>query len=98
MQRVVSAEEMRWCDETTVNTYGVPGMLLMENAGRGVVEVIKDQYPTLQSKKILVVCGKGNNGGDGFVVARHLHVLGAFVDVVLLARYKDKCTVDGIIV
>jgi NAD(P)H-hydrate repair Nnr-like enzyme with NAD(P)H-hydrate epimerase domain len=62
MQRVVSAEEMRWCDETTINTYGVPGLLLMENAGRSVVEIIKQEYSTLESKKVLVVCGKGNNG------------------------------------
>jgi NAD(P)H-hydrate epimerase len=89
MQRVVSAEEMRWCDETTVNTYGVPGMLLMENAGRGVVEVIKDQYPTLQSKKILVVCGKGNNGGDGFVIARLLSNSCAMINVLLMASSSE---------
>ena len=44
MQRVVSAEEMRWCDETTMKTFGVPGLFLMENAGRGVVEIIKQNY------------------------------------------------------
>ena len=72
MQRIVSAEEMRWCDETTIKTYGVPGLLLMENAGRGAVEIIRQKYPALESKNILVVCGKGNNGGDGIVIARLL--------------------------
>jgi len=72
MKRVVSAEEMRWCDETTIKTYGIPGLLLMENAGRGVVEVVKQEFSSLESKHILVICGKGNNGGDGFVVARML--------------------------
>ena len=88
MQHIVSAEEMRWCDETTINKYGVPGSLLMENAGRGVVEVIKQKYSALESKKILVVCGKGNNGGDGFVIARLLSNLCA----------TNKCSADGITV
>ena len=72
MKHVVSAEEMRWCDETTVNTYSVPRLLLMENAGRGVVEVVKQEFSPLGSKHVLVLCGKGNNGGDGFVAARML--------------------------
>jgi NAD(P)H-hydrate epimerase len=85
MKRIVSAEEMRWCDETTIKQYGVPGLLLMENAGRGLVEVLKQNYSSLESKKILVVCGKGNNGGDGFVIARLLSSLCAYVSVLLMA-------------
>jgi ADP-dependent NAD(P)H-hydrate dehydratase / NAD(P)H-hydrate epimerase len=85
MQRIVSAEEMRWCDETTIKQYGVPGLLLMENAGRGVVEVLKQKYFALESQKILVVCGKGNNGGDGFVIARLLSSLCSHVSVLLMA-------------
>ena len=89
MQRIVSAEEMRWCDETTINRYGVPGLLLMENAGRGVVEVMKQKYPPLESKKILVICGKGNNGGDGFVIARMLSNSCAQVKVLLMASLSE---------
>jgi ADP-dependent NAD(P)H-hydrate dehydratase / NAD(P)H-hydrate epimerase len=84
MQRIVSAEEMRWCDETTIKFYGVPGSLLMENAGRSVVDVIKHKYSPLESKNILIVCGKGNNGGDGFVIARLISNSCAQVHVLLM--------------
>ena len=89
MQRVVTAEEMRWCDETTITTYGVRGLLLMENAGRSVVEVIKQKFTALESKNLLVVCGKGNNGGDGFVIARLLSNSCAQIDVLLMASPSE---------
>jgi ADP-dependent NAD(P)H-hydrate dehydratase / NAD(P)H-hydrate epimerase len=84
MQRIVSAEEMRWCDETAITTYGVPGLLLMENAGRSVVDAIRRLYSPLESKNILIVCGKGNNGGDGFVIARLISNFCARVHVLLM--------------
>jgi ADP-dependent NAD(P)H-hydrate dehydratase / NAD(P)H-hydrate epimerase len=84
MQRIVSAEEMRWCDETAITTYGVPGLLLMENAGRSVVDAIRRSYSPLESKNILIVCGKGNNGGDGFVIARLMSNFCAQVHVLLM--------------
>jgi NAD(P)H-hydrate epimerase len=89
MKRIVSAEEMRWCDETTIKTCGIPGLLLMENAGRGVVEIIKQKFPSLESKNVIVVCGKGNNGGDGFVIARLLSSSCATVSVLLMASPSD---------
>ena len=89
MKRVVSAEEMRWCDETTINTYHVPGLLLMENAGRGVVEILKHEYSPLESKYILVICGKGNNGGDGFVIARMLLNSCAHITVLLMSSPSE---------
>jgi ADP-dependent NAD(P)H-hydrate dehydratase / NAD(P)H-hydrate epimerase len=89
MKRVVSAEEMRWCDEKTINTFGVPGMLLMEHAGHGVVDVLKQELTPIESKHILVFCGKGNNGGDGFVVARLLSSFCASIQVILLVSTSE---------
>jgi NAD(P)H-hydrate epimerase len=84
MRTIVSAAEMRWCDEATINTHGIPGILLMEHAGSGVAAVIGCQYGPIHGKHILIFCGKGNNGGDGFVIARLLLNKGASVEVVLL--------------
>jgi hydroxyethylthiazole kinase-like uncharacterized protein yjeF len=89
MQTIVSAKEMRWCDETTIRKYGLPGLLLMENAGRGVADVALRQFGPLDGKNVLIFCGKGNNGGDGFVVARHLLTSRAIVTVVLLASAQQ---------
>ena len=94
MQRVVTAEEMRRCDGVTIKGYGVPGLLLMENAGRGIVEIIKQEYFPLSSKHILIVCGKGNNGGDGFVIARLLSASGARISI-LLAAAPSQFTGDA---
>ncbi|MFH0992098.1 MAG: NAD(P)H-hydrate dehydratase [bacterium] len=84
MEKVVSAEEMRWCDTTAINRFGIPGMILMENAGKGVVECMVQRFPQLTKSHILVVCGKGNNGGDGFVIARHLLNKCPYISVVMM--------------
>ena len=89
MQRVVSASEMRWCDETTIKKYGIPSLLLMENAGRGVAQVAGGRFGPLRGEHVLIFCGKGNNGGDGFVVARHLLNAGARITIVLLASARE---------
>jgi ADP-dependent NAD(P)H-hydrate dehydratase / NAD(P)H-hydrate epimerase len=89
MEVVVSSEQMREYDRFAIESLKIPGILLMENAGKGVVDTISRIYGSVAGKKFTIVCGKGNNGGDGFVVARQLHVLGAFIDVVLLARFTD---------
>jgi len=76
---VVGAEEMRALDRHTIETLGVPGEVLMESAGRAVVERV---LALLQrGDAVCVVCGPGHNGGDGWVVARHLHALGVPVRV-----------------
>ena len=84
MRTIVSAKEMRWCDEVTIHKHGVPSLLLMENAGRGVAETASLEFGPPDGKRILIFCGKGNNGGDGFVAARYLLKAGAHVTVVLL--------------
>ncbi|MGH2568401.1 MAG: NAD(P)H-hydrate epimerase, partial [Bacteroidota bacterium] len=85
MQTVVSAEEMRWCDATAGKSYGIPSLLLMENAGSSVAWFIEERYGSVWRKDILIFCGKGNNGGDGFVVARHLVNQGASVHLMMTA-------------
>ncbi len=69
--KVLTAEQMREVDRRTVER-GLPAQLLMENAGCRVVDFLLETFPPLSSHHVLVVCGKGNNGGDGFVIARQL--------------------------
>ncbi len=95
METIVSAKEMRWCDETTIRKFGIPGLLLMENAGRGIAEIAQRCVGSLEDKNILIFCGKGNNGGDGFVAARHLLNAGARITTVLLASPR-KLTGDAL--
>jgi hydroxyethylthiazole kinase-like uncharacterized protein yjeF len=85
--RIVSAAEMREIDRVTSERFGVPSLTLMENAGSAVAEFVASHYPL--AKRIGVICGKGNNGGDGFVVARKLHDTGKEVRVLLLAERSD---------
>ncbi len=81
--KIVTAAEMREIDRITTEKYGVPSLTLMENAGSAVAEFALQEYPDAQ--RIGVICGKGNNGGDGFVAARKLHEAGKTVKVLLLA-------------
>ncbi len=83
--KVVTAEIMQKLDRRAIEEYGIPGIVLMENAGIGATEVIRRDYPGLTCKKVAVFSGKGNNGGDGFVIARHLFNKGVDVRVYLLA-------------
>ena len=89
MRTIVSAKEMRWCDDATIRKHGIPGLKLMENAGRGVAETVARECGPPANKHILIFCGKGNNGGDGFVAARYLLNAGARVTVVLLASARS---------
>jgi ADP-dependent NAD(P)H-hydrate dehydratase / NAD(P)H-hydrate epimerase len=82
--KIVSTEEMRAIDRATSEQFGVPSLTLMENAGAAVANYILSHYKTVG--RIVVFCGKGNNGGDGFVAARRLHEAGKNVQVVLLAE------------
>ncbi|NIP38393.1 MAG: NAD(P)H-hydrate dehydratase [Candidatus Dadabacteria bacterium] len=68
--KIATREQVREIDRAAIEDYKIPGIVLMENAGRSVAEVIINSYP--DAKKIAVFCGIGNNGGDGFVIARHL--------------------------
>ncbi len=85
--RLVTAEEMREIDQRAMREFGIPGVVLMENAGLRVVEVILERFweGRARGRKALVLAGPGNNGGDGLVVARHLFNRGAEVKVFLTA-------------
>src|SRR5271163_678925 len=83
--KILSAAEMREVDRLTTARYGIPGVTLMENAGASVAEFIAQRWPKFAQRRIVVLCGKGNNGGDGFVAARHLLELGAKPEVYLFA-------------
>jgi hydroxyethylthiazole kinase-like uncharacterized protein yjeF len=85
--KIVTAEEMRAIDRATSERFGVPSLTLMENAGGAVAEYVLSHYAA--AERIVVFCGKGNNGGDGFVAARRLHERGKKVQVILLANPED---------
>ncbi|WP_031515933.1 bifunctional ADP-dependent NAD(P)H-hydrate dehydratase/NAD(P)H-hydrate epimerase [Desulfofalx alkaliphila] len=84
--RVVTAAEMRDIDRTAIEQYGIPGVVLMENAGIKVVEAVCEQLGgCVKGRVVTIFVGKGNNGGDGLVVARHLLNKGADVRVLMVA-------------
>jgi len=70
--KILTAAQMREVDRRTA-AMGIPGIVLMENAGHRVVEFLAERFAPLPAQRIVVLCGKGNNGGDGMVVARQLH-------------------------
>lgn len=89
MLPVVTAKQMQAIDRQAIDGFGIPGITLMENAGMGVVRELQKQFPDLSNKKVFIFCGKGNNGGDGFVIARHLFNLGSEVRVLLAGKFSE---------
>jgi len=85
--KIVSAAEMREIDRVTTERFDVPSLTLMENAGSAVADFVLQNFP--DANRVNVVCGKGNNGGDGFVAARKLREAGRKVIVVLLANPNE---------
>ncbi len=79
----LSCEQVRQLDVLAIEHYGIPGLLLMENAGRGIAEFVYGCLVNPGAARVLILCGAGNNGGDGFVVARHLHNAGVAVTLAL---------------
>lgn len=89
MQLLATAEQMQGFDRVAIKKFGVPGIILMENAGRACADAIVQHFGNVSGKRVLVVCGKGNNGGDGFVIARHLANCNAQAHVMLLGKQRD---------
>ena len=84
--RYLSAEESRNVDWLAKSQGHIMGIVLMENAGRGIAEILLTENP---KGKVVICCGRGNNGGDGFVIARHLNAAGVDVQVLLFADPKE---------
>ncbi len=82
---LVTASEMQEMDRRTIEDFGIPGMVLMETAGRGATRFFLEQFPDIENQRVGVIAGRGNNGGDGYVMARYLKQRGVFVKVYLLA-------------
>ena len=83
---LVTASEMQEMDRRTIETFGIPGRVLMENAGRGATDFLIEQYPDIASLRAGIIAGRGNNGGDGFVIARYLTQRDVNVTVYLLTE------------
>src|SRR5213595_1703462 len=87
--RVLTSAQMREADRRTIEEIGIPSIVLMENAGRQVVAAIEAVHGELLERRVAVLCGRGNNGGDGFVVARTLLQRGVDVAVFLVGRVAE---------
>ena len=87
--KVATASQMRELDRRATEEFGIPSLLLMENAGLQAVLEMDRSFPRLNTSRVAIACGKGNNGGDGLVVARHLFDRGTAVEVFLLAKKSE---------
>ena len=88
-QPVRTRDEIRAFDRTCIEDLGVPGIVLMENAGRQIAEVVREDVGLEPVPHVVILAGRGNNGGDGFVVARHLAIYGVPAKVLLIGRRSD---------
>jgi NAD(P)H-hydrate epimerase len=91
---VMSREQVRALDARAINELGIPGTVLMENAGRSCAELIKERLAEVKNPKICIFCGTGNNGGDGYVIARHL-LNNNFEVVVIICGDRSKIKDDA---
>ncbi len=92
---ILTKEEVQKAEEFTIKNIGISELILMENAGQKMVDELTKLFST--DKKISIFCGSGNNGGDGFVVARKLYILGYFVNLIILvdeAKIKNSAYVN----
>ncbi len=91
---LVTAGQMQRMDKTTINDFGIPGQVLMENAGKGAFEFLMARFGPDDTTKTAIIAGRGNNGGDGFVIARYLMEKGVPVTMILLSS-RDKVAGDA---
>ena len=91
---VMTRDQVRAFDSRAINTLGIPGVVLMENAGRSCAGLIKDKLKDVTHPKVCIFCGTGNNGGDGYVIARHL-INSGFEVVVVICGDRQKVKGDA---
>lgn len=94
--KVFTPDQMRAFDREAVEKYHIPSIVLMENAALRVVEFCEAKFAPIAGKRVLVACGKGNNGGDGFAIARHLSASGCLVTLVLACK-KGELSGDALV-
>lgn len=94
--KIVNGSQMKKIDQSAIHEYGIPGVVLMENAGRSVTEEILSSLEGKEKRKVAIVCGRGNNGGDGYVVARHLLQKNVDVEVFIIGRPENIAGDAGI--
>jgi len=87
--KLCTPKQMQNIDRRAIDDLGIPGLELMENAGGAVVDAILEQFGDPADKAVTIVCGKGNNGGDGFVVARKLYEQNAIIDLYLIGERES---------
>lgn len=89
--RLFSREAIRAVDRAAVERYGIPSIVLMENAARGLLEVALDMLPEApRAAPVIIFCGSGNNGGDGYALARHLAIAGYRVEIIASKSPKQE--------
>jgi NAD(P)H-hydrate epimerase len=93
--KALKRDETREIDRKAIEEYEIPGLILMENAGRNVAEETLKMLVDPHKAKVAIFCGKGNNGGDGFVIARHLYNRGVNVSVFLTTRVSGVLADGG---
>ncbi len=91
---VMTRDQVRSFDNWAINILGIPGVVLMENAGRSCAEFIKEKLAGIAKPKVCIFCGTGNNGGDGYVIARHL-LNSDFTVTVVICGDRDKISGDA---
>ena len=96
MKTIVTSTQMAQMDAFSIEEMQIPGLVLMENAGRGTVDIAKALLSKINGTKVVIFCGPGNNGGDGYVVARHLLNAGFDVKTIVLAN-REKIKGDALV-
>src|SRR4030095_12862382 len=94
--KLLTRSEMQAMDRSAIEKRGISSLELMENAGKGVAELIRKEFPPSEFPQISLVCGKGNNGGDGFVAARYLQQ-GGYEAKVFLAAPAEEYQGDALV-